>query len=403
MDQGRVNQERRMALFKDAYDLWLSKRLTQHDAAGLLGVDVRTFRRWMERYDDGGVDALVDKRLGRGAHNEAPVNEVMELVANYRERHEGWNVRHYYDHYRDAGGTRSYSWVKNKLQEKGAVPRRAPKGKHRMRREPAAAPGMVLHQDASTHDWFNNGTMPDLVVTMDDATNEIYSIFLCDEEGTESSLRGVLETIGRKGVFCELRTDRGSHYWHTAKAGGKVDKSKPTQFKKAMDRLGIHLEPAYSPEARGRSERVFGTLQGRLPQEFAQAGIDDIETANEWLVRDYLPRHNRRFAHPARLAEQSYFSPYVDPSALDGILCETHERVVGGDNCVNFEGMILQIPAQPHRPTYRKARVKVKRHINGDLSIWHGPRRLAGYAPNGELEKTESLDGQEPRKATGRS
>ena len=400
MDRGRVNQERRMALFEDTYDLWISKRLTQQDAARMLGVSDRTFRRWTERHDDGGVDALIDRRLGRGAHNEAPVNEVMELIATYRERHEGWNVRHYYDHYRDAGGTRSYSWVKNKLQAAGATPKRGEKGKHRLRREPAPMPGMVLHQDASTHDWFDNGTKLDLVVTMDDATNEIYSIFLCDEEGTASSLRGVLETIERKGLFCEMRTDRGAHYWRTARAGAKVDMANPTQFKQAMDRLGVHLEPAYSPEARGRSERVFGTLQGRLPQEFAHAGVEDMETANAWLVRDYLPRHNRWFAHRARLDGESAFVPLADPSVLDGILCETHERAVGNDNCVSFEGTTLQIPAQPHRPTYRKARVKVKRHIDGDLSVWHGPRQLARYAPNGELRDAETPK-RERRKAAG--
>ena len=370
-----------MAYFQEAYDFWVQGRLTQEEAAALLGVSDRTFRRWTERHEDGGVDALIDWRLGRSAHNEAPVHEVLELVATYRERHEGWSVRHYYDHYRDAGGTRSHSWVKNHLQDAGVAPKRTDQGKHRHRREPAPMPGMVLHQDAGTHAWAPCVHW-DLVVTMDDATNEIYSAFFCAEEGTESSLRGVLETIEKKGLFCELRTDRGSHCWRTAQAGGKVDAAHPTQFKRAMDRLGIHLEPAYSPEARGRSERMFGTLQGRLPQELAPAGVTDMETANAWLRKTHLPRHNRWLTRKARLDGETAFVPLVDPAVLDGVLCETHDRVVGNDNCVSFEGMAPQIPAQRHRPTCRKVRVQVKRHLNGELSIWHGPRPLARYAPD---------------------
>ena len=194
-----------------------------------------------------------------------------------------------------------------------------------------------------------------------------------------------------------LHQDASTHDWRTARAGAKVDMDNPTQFKQAMDRLGIHLEPAYSPEARVRSERVFGTLQGRLPKEFAHAEIADVESANAWLVRNFLPRHNRWFAHKARLNGETAFVPLADPSVLDGILCETHERVVGNDNCVSFEGMTLQIPAQPHRPTYRKVRVKVKRHIDGNLSVWHGPKQLSRYAPNGELREGETPQTRTPK------
>ena len=371
-----------MQYFQEAYDFWIQRELSQEEAAAMLGVSERTLRRWAERYEDGGVDALIDKRMGRSAHNEAPVHEVLELVATYRERHEGWSVRHYHDHYRDAGGTRSYSWVKKRLQEAGAVPKHTGRGRHRRRREPAPMPGMALHQDASTHQWAP-GVHWDLVVTMDDATNEIYSAFFRDGEGTASSLRGVAETIDAKGLFCELRTDRGSHCWHTAKAGGKVDMEHPTHFKRALDRLGIHLEPAYSPEARGRSERMFGTLQGRLPQELALAGITEMAAANAWLRDVHPPRHNRWFHRKARLHGETAFVPLIDPGLLDGVLCESHERTVTNDNCVSFEGMTLQIPAQPHRPTYRKVRVQVKRNPNGELSVWHGPRTLARHAPDG--------------------
>ena len=373
-----------MRNFQEACDFRVQRELSQEEAAAMLGVSERTMRRWTERYEDGGVDALIDQRMGRSAHNEAPVHEVPQLVATYRERHERWSVRHCHDHYRDAGGTRSSSWVRKRLQEAGAVPKHTGRGRHRRRREPAPMPGMALHQDAGTHQWAP-GVHWDLAVTMDDATNEIHSAFLRAGEGTASSLRGVAETIDARGLFRELRTDRGSRYWRTAQAGGKVDLDHPTHFKRALDRLGIHLEPACSPEARGRSERMFGTLQGRLPQELALVGITEMAAANTWLRGVHLSRRNRWFTRKARLDGETAFVPLVDPGLLDGLLCESHERLVGNDNCVSFEGMTLQIPAQPHRPTCRKVRVQVKRNPNGELSIWHGPGTLARHAPDGAL------------------
>ena len=314
-------------LFEDVHSVWTERRLTQEEAARLLGVCPRTFRRWAVRYGEDGIEGLRDRRLSRASHRAAPVDEVMRMVDRYRTRHEGWNVRHFYSWYRRDGGTRSYGWVKDHLQKAGAVPRSKGRGKHRKRREPAPWPGMLLHQDGSDHEWVA-GARWDLIVTMDDATSEHYSMFFCGEEGTWSSFRGVRETIEAKGLFCSLYTDRGSHYWDTPAAGGKVDKDNPTQFGRAMARLGIEMIPAYSPEARGRSERAFGTHQGRLPRELAAAGIRDMESANRYLREVYLPAFNAEFARPAR-EEGSAFVACADPAALDDILCEIHERVVG--------------------------------------------------------------------------
>ena len=369
-------------LFEDVHSVWTERRLTQEEAAQLLGVCPRTFRRWSARYEEDGIEGLRDRRLSRASHRAAPVDEVMRMVDRYRTRHEGWNVRHFYSWYRRDGGTRSYGWVKDHLQKSGAVAKSQGRGKHRKRREPAPWPGMLLHQDGSDHAWVD-GARWDLIVTMDDATNAHYSMFFCDEEGTWSSFRGVRETIEAKGLFCSLYTDRGSHYWDTPAAGGRVDRGNPTQFGRAMARLGIEMIPAYSPEARGRSERAFGTHQGRLPKELAAAGIRDMESANRYLREVYLPAFNAEFARPAR-EEGSAFVPCADPAALDDILCEIHERVVGRDNCVRFERLALQLPADRHRPHYVEARVKVRRHADGALSVWHGPRRLARYGPGGE-------------------
>ena len=247
-------QETKQMRFEEAYSGWTERRLTQEDAAQLLGVCARTFRRYIDRYEEDGLDGLLDKRLTQLSHRRAPVDEVLRLVDRYRRRHDGWNVKHYYSWYRRDGGQRSYSWVKNTLQAARVVKKATKRGAHRKRREPAPWPGMLLHQDGSDHEWVP-GRHWDLIVTMDDATNEHYSMFFCEEEGTQSSFQGVREVIEAKGLFCSLYTDRASHYWHTPEAGGKVDKVNLTQFGRAMRQLGVEMIPAYSPEARGRSER----------------------------------------------------------------------------------------------------------------------------------------------------
>ena len=383
MKQAEWLQRIKQMRFEEAYCGWTERRLTQEDAARLLGVCARTFRRYIDRYEDEGLDGLVDKRLTQVSHRRAPVDEVLRLVDRYRRRHDGWSVKHYYSWYRRDGGTRSYSWVKNTLQAAGAVKKAAKRGAHRKRREPSPWAGMLLHQDGSPHEWVP-GQQWDLIATMDDATNEHYSLFFCEEEGTQSSFKGVREVIEAHGLFCSLYTDRGSHYWHTPEAGGKVDKVNLTQFGRAMKQLGIEMIPAYSPEARGRSERAFRTHQERLPKELALAGITDMAAANAYIRDSYLPAFNAEFAHPSREAG-SAFVPCPASVDLDDILCVQETRTVGKDNCVRLDGRVLQLPADRHRYHYIKARVKVCRHMDGTLSVFHGPRRLARYDSQGQL------------------
>ena len=274
-------QETRKMRFEEAYGNYKSGSITQDEAAKLLGVCDRTFRRYMDKYDAGGLDALLDKRLTQASHRCAPVDEVMRLTEQYRSRYSGWNARHFHTWYRKDGGTRSYTWVKSRLQEAGLIKRNPKRGTHRKRRERSPLTGMMIHQDGSTHEWVANQKW-DLIVTMDDATSEHYSMFFVQEEGTASSFRGVQEVIEKQGLFCSFYSDRGSHYWHTPEAGGKVDKHNLTQFGQAMRRLGIEMIAAYSPQARGRSERMFRTHQERLPKELVLAGITDMEAANRY-------------------------------------------------------------------------------------------------------------------------
>jgi transposase len=389
MRRTELLQEVRRMRFEEVYGGWQERRLTQEEAARVLGVCQRTFRRLVNRYEDCGLEGLMDRRLSQASHRRAPVDEVLEVVEQYRASHEGWSAKHFYAWYRRDGGRRSYTWVKSRLQEARLVAKAPGRGKHRKRRERSAWPGMMLHQDGSTHEW-TPGVHWDLILTMDDATNEHYSLFFVEQEGTWSSFRGIKEVIAKRGLFSSLYTDRGSHYWHTAEAGGKVDRVNLTQFGRAMKRLGIHMIAGYSPEARGRCERMFRTHQERLPKELALAGIRDMDAANRYIRELYLPTFNAEFMQPA-MEEGSAFVAYIGTEP-DDILCEQHERVVGKDNCVSFEGLKLQIPADRHRLHYVKVTVAIHRYLDGSMSVFHGPRRLALYDPKGQLQETQARE-----------
>jgi Winged helix-turn helix len=279
----RYMQENRKMRFLEAYEGWGQGRLTQAEAALLLGQCERSFRRHIERYEAHGMDGLLDKRLSQISKRRASSQEVDHVVKLYKSSFAGWNVAHFHSKYKaEFKGHRSYSWLKTVLQGVGAVKASKRRGKHRIKRERAPLTGMMIHQDASTHRWVPQAVW-DLVVTMDDATGEHTSMFFCAQEGTDSSFHGLGQTIARYGLFANLYTDRGSHYFTTPEAGAKVDKVNLTQVGRALKQLGIGHIAAYSPQARGRSERAFQTHQGRLPQELARAAIVDMVSANLYL------------------------------------------------------------------------------------------------------------------------
>jgi len=293
------------------------------------------------------------------------------MLTLYETRYTGWTVKHFHERWHtEHGGTRSYSWTKKTLQAAGHVARAPRRGAHRKKRPRKPLPGMMLHQDGSTHEWVS-GCQWDLIVTLDDATTEIYSAFFVEEEGTLSSLRGLREVIETQGLFSSLYTDRGSHYWHTDEAGGRVDKTRLTQVHRALQQLGVTLIPAYSPEARGRSERAFRTLQDRLPKELALAGITEMVTANQYLARQFLPAYNQRFAVPAPEAGTA-FIPWIG-THLAEILCVQDERVVAKDNTVRYQSLSLQIPQDPHR--FHDVKVTAERRFGFGLSGLMLPRQ----------------------------
>lgn len=394
MKKAKILEGIRLMRFSEIYDKWQDKKLTAEDAASILGVHKRTFRRHCRSFEEEGARGLYDARLGTAAHNAAPVDEVMEVLTLFETKYSNFNVSHFYDRWRaHHGGQRSYGWVKNELQNVGLVKKSKKRGTHRRKRPRKPLPGMMLHQDGSTHEWVPNAKW-DLIVTMDDATNEIYSAFFVDEEGTSSSFQGVKETIESKGLFCSFYSDRGSHYWHTPKVGGKVDKNNPTQFGRAMQQLGITMIAAYSPEARGRSERLFKTWQDRLPKELALEGITEMQAANKYLKQKFLPDYNEKFMVQAE-EEGSAFVPWLKSNLnLEDILCIQDQRTVNNDNTISYEGKRLQIPQDRHRYHYMKAKVKVHKYHDGSYAIFYGPRRLADYHGNGELKVVDSTKEQ---------
>lgn len=377
--------------FEDIYERHRGKRLSAGEAAEWLGVSERTFRRWRGRYAADGAAGLLDRRLGKISPHRVPADEVARIAALYEQRYTGWTVKHFHERARDQHGlSRSYGWTKSVLQARGLVAKAPKRSAHRKKRPRRPVPGMLLHQDGSRHAWVPGlGHQLDLIATLDDATSEVYSLFLLAEEGTASTFQALAEVIAARGLFSVLYTDRGSHYFHTPKAGGKVAKDTPTQVGRALAQLGIQHVAAYSPEARGRSERLFGTLQGRLPRELADAGITTVAAANRYIAETYLPAHNRRFAVAAEQDGEA-FVPWGGGSLAE-VLCHQEDRVVAHDNTVTFHRLCLQIPPSPLRSHYVRARVQVRWYPDGRLALFHGPCCIARYQANGQLDDTTEL------------
>ena len=387
MNRSEVLQEVRLMKFDDLYSRRTAGKLTQEQAAEILGISVRTMRRWEERYEAEGAEGLYDRRLGRLANNRVPADTAMEMLELFDTRYWDYTPKHFHEklvaHH---GFTKSYNWVRLTLQRHGRVQPAPRRGAHRRKRARRPMVGMMLHQDGSTHQWIPDQWW-DLIVTMDDANNQIYSAFFVPEEGTMSSFTGITEVIETHGLFCSLYADRGSHYWHTPEVGGKVDKENLTQVGRALQQLGIELIPAYSAEARGRSERMFGTLQKRLPQELRSHGITTMDEANRFLKEVYLREHNTRFVK-APEGEASAFVPFA--GNVRDTLCIQEERVVGNDNTVRYKCLVLQIAANRHRHHFVKAKVRVHAYPDGELAIFHGPRCIGRYTSDGSpIEKEE--------------
>lgn len=359
-------------------------------AAEILGVSCRTMRRWKTRYQQRGYDGLLDRRRHRPSPKRMPLATVRRVLRLYQEQYQGFNVAHFCDQLRQQHGIRlSYQWVKTALQTAGLVTPRAKRGRHHQRRDRRPLPGMMLYVDGSTHAWIPTlaPAQLDLVAVIDDADTNCYYAQLVQQESTRTVLVGLREVIEQQGLFCSLYTDRGSHFFHTPKAGGAVDKSRLTEIGRALAQLGIEHIPSYCPQGRGRMERFFGSWQGRLPQELGRVGITTVAEANRYIRQKFLPWHRRHWTEPAPETGTAFVpSGTVD---LDAILCVQHERSVAADNTVTVGALRLQIAPQSSRWSYAKCRVKVCEHLDGRWSVRYGPHRLGWYRDNGQPIQTK--------------
>ena len=383
---------------------WERSELSQAEAAEALGMSERSFRRWHTRWLEEGEAGLHDRRLGQPSPRRMDAAIKAEVCRLFSTVYLDHTVKHFHEQLVKRHDYRlGYTVTKLTLHAAGLVRPAVRRGAHRKKRPRRPLPGMLLFQDGSRFAWLPDADRElDLVVTLDDATSEIYSAFLVEEEGTASSFVGLAETISARGLFCAFYTDRGSHYFRTPEAGGRVDRMHPTQVGRALAQLGIEHIASYSPEARGRVERVFRTLQDRLPKELRLAGLGgDVAAANRFIRDVYLPAHNARFAVAAEQPGSAFVS--ARRSQWIDVLCRQEERRVANDNTVRHDGLVLQIPPSPLRRHFVRATVRVHEYPDGTLAIFHGPRCVARYRADGSLLEQPQGAGarRSPRPACG--
>ena len=381
----------------------MAKRITWWQAAEIIGISCRQMRRWLRRYEEHGYEGLRDRRRGRVSEKRVALKQVEEVLRLYQEQYFDFNVRHFHEKLvADHGIKLSYTWVKLALQGAGLVKKGRKRGVHRKRRPRRPLPGMLLHIDGSQHQWFCDHRWYDLIVIMDDATSEVYYAQLVEEESTRTVMAGLRTVVEEQGLFCSLYSDRASHFFLTPKAGEAVNHDRLTQVGRAVKELGMQLIPAYSPQARGRSERGFGTWQGRLPQELRLRSIVTPEAANRFLREQYIAEFNQRFSVAA--SERGTAFVPLRRKDLDLVFSLQHERVVARDNTVSFANRIWQLERSKLRATLTGCRVTIHEHLDETVSITFGPH-LVGRFNNEALplvanQKTKAVELPPLRKAT---
>jgi transposase len=381
----------------------MAKRITWWQAAEIIGISCRQMRRWLRRYEEHGYEGLRDRRRGRVSEKRVALKQVEEVLRLYQEQYFDFNVRHFHEKLvADHGIKLSYTWVKLALQGAGLVKKGRKRGVHRKRRPRRPLPGMLLHIDGSQHQWFCDHRWYDLIVIMDDATSEIYYAQLVEEESTRTVMAGLRTVIEEQGLFCSLYSDRASHFFLTPKAGEAVNHDRLTQVGRAVKELGMQLIPAYSPQARGRSERGFGTWQGRLPQELRLRSIVTPETANRFLRQEYIAEFNQRFSVAA--SERGTAFVPLRRKDLDLVFSLQHERIVARDNTVSFANRIWQLERSKLRATLAGCRVTIHEHLDETVSITFGPHLVGRFnheaMPLVANQKTKTVELPPLRKAT---
>jgi transposase len=379
----------RMMKLQDVLLKAMAKKMCWWEAAEIIGVSDRTMRRWRERLEEHGYDGLTDRRKGKQSQRRVAVKTCEEVLGLYQERYFDLSAKHFHEKLKEEHSIElSYTWVKQALQGAGLVERRRRRGPHRRRRERRPLPGMLLHIDGSQHRWLNDDRWYDLIVILDDATSEIYYAQLVREESTRTVMAALRAVIEQKGVFCALYSDRASHFFVTPKAGESVDKHRLTQVGRALKELSVQMIPAYSPQARGRSERSFGTWQGRLPQELRLAGVTTREDANRFLRDRYIAEFNAKFTTPAAEKGSAFRRP--TRTDLDWIFTVQTERSVAKDNTFTLQNQIWQLDQTRWRYSLAGCTVTIHEHLDDTISVRYGAHVVGCYDRNGNsLPKPE--------------
>jgi transposase len=363
----------------------IAGQLSWIQAAEILGCSARSVRRLRLRLQQVGYDGLFDRRRRVPSPKRAPVAEVHRLLALYRDHYAGFNVRHFHQIARRQHGVSfCYAFVKKALQSAGLVAKQRARGRHRRRREPRACFGELLHLDGSRHGWL--ALVPEqwqtLIAIVDDATKRLlYAQLVAGGESVPTILAALRSVLEQYGLPTALYTDRAHWAVHTPTAGGAPDRRHPTQVGRALARLGIEHILGYSPQARGRSERVNRTLQDRLVNELRVAGITTVAAAKRYLREHFIDAFNAEFGRPP--ADPASAFEAVGAVDLDHILCVEDERVVSRDNVVTLDRLALQLGKQPGRRTCAGLRVLIRRHLNGQHTVWYGGRCLGRYDRQG--------------------
>ena len=377
------SQWERIMKIQDVFNKAYHKHLTWKEAADILHVDERTIRRWKQTVEDNGYKGLFDRRTERPSPKRAPESIRNQVLKLYRDTYKDWNVKHFHEQLAQYGISYKYTWVKNLLQGADFIEVRHRKSKHRKRRERKPLIGMMLHIDGSDHPWIPalSPHRQDLIVVLDDATNDVYYAKLVVEEDTRECMLAWRQVIQTKGIFCAAYSDRASHFFHTPGAGGKVDLGNLTQIGRALYELGIQMIPAYSPEARGRGERLFETWQGRLPNELKLHGIKTIPDANRYILESFLPWYRKSLVKlPAQ--KGSAFVPYHGRN-LDLVFSIKEQRSVACDNTLRWNNLILQIQPSQFRCSFAKCKVTVHEHLDGSIAVVYGPHTIGRFNPDG--------------------
>ena len=361
----------------------IEKKITWIQAASICGVTTRHMSRLRERYERLGIEGLRDGRTGKRQPRRISEETEREVCRLKREVYRDFSVRHFHEFATTRHGLNlGYTWTLTVLQKHGLAEKGSSRGRYRRKRERRPMRGMLLHLDASRHRWISGLPMWDLNVVLDDADGRILHARFVPEEGTHSTFVALDHVLRRWGRFSELYTDRGSHFCRTTSAPEGPDEEQNGQVSRVLKVLGIHHILARSPEARGRSERAFGTIQGRLPQELRLSGVRDYEAANDYLDRHFVRNFNRRFTvEPAQ--SESAFVPLAGLD-LELLVSIQHERRVRADNTVLFEKRVLQLPSSPWRMHFARCPVIVHELIDQSLAVSYQGREIARFDRSGE-------------------